>query len=356
MVNVHHATPVNPWINYPFIAHREMKAYVDDAHQRGLKVKIYNTVRELSNRAYELFPLRSLGHEVFSSGAGGGSAWLREHVGDDYIAGWFVPELKDAALLNSGMSRWHNYYVEGLSWLVRKVGIDGIYVDDVAYDRTTMKRVKRVLTQDGHSGIIDFHSANQFNERDGFINSAVLYLEHFPYVNRLWFGEYFDYQATSPEFWLTEVSGIPFGLMGEMLEGGGNPWRGMVFGMTNRLPWSENADPRPLWRAWDDFGMSGTTMTGYWAPSSPVRTGRTDVLATVYRKKSAALVALASWAPTDVNVQLTVDWRALGIDPAHATIEAPAIDHFQPGRRFGLSDRIPVSPGKGWLLVVRDSR
>ena len=356
VVNVHHATPVNPWINYPFIAHREMKAYVDDAHQRGLKVKIYNTVRELSNRAYELFPLRSLGHEVFSSGAGGGSAWLQEHVGDDYIAGWFVPELKDAALLNSGMSRWHNYYVEGLSWLVRKVGIDGIYVDDVAYDRTTMKRVKRVLTQDGHSGIIDFHSANQFNERDGFINSAVLYLEHFPYVNRLWFGEYFDYQATSPEFWLTEVSGIPFGLMGEMLEGGGNPWRGMVFGMTNRLPWSENADPRPLWRAWDDFGMSGTTMTGYWAPSSPVRTGRTDVLATVYRKKSAALVALASWAPTDVNVQLTVDWRALGIDPAHATIEAPAIDHFQPGRRFGLSDRIPVSPGKGWLLVVRDSR
>ena len=67
-------------------------------------------------------------------------------------------------------------------------------------------------------------------------------------------------------------------------------------------------------------------------------------------------MALASWAPTDVNVQLTVDWRALGIDPAHATIEAPAIDHFQPGRRFGLSDRIPVSPGKGWLLVVRDSR
>jgi hypothetical protein len=24
----------------------------------------------------------------------------------DYIAAWFVPELKDAAIINSGMNRW----------------------------------------------------------------------------------------------------------------------------------------------------------------------------------------------------------------------------------------------------------
>jgi hypothetical protein len=281
IANIHHATPINPWINYPFIAHREMKAYVDDAHRLGLKVKIYDTVRELSNRAWEIFPLRSLGHEVFTPGPGGGASWLQEHVGGDYIAGWYVPENGDAALLNGGASRWHNYYVEGLRWLVDRVGIDGIYVDDVAYDRTTMKRVKRVLTSGGHPGIVDLHSANQFNERDGFINSAVLYLEHFPYVNRLWFGEYFDYQGTSPEFWLTEVSGIPFGLMGEMLESGGNPWRGMVYGMTNRLPWREDNDPRALWKAWDAFGLADTRMIGYWVPGNPVQSDRADVLATV---------------------------------------------------------------------------
>ena len=73
--------------------------------------------------------------------------------------------------------------------------------------------------------------------RDGFASSANLYLEHFPYLNRLWFGEYFDYNS-APDYWLTEISGIPFGLMGEMLQDGGNPWRGMVFGMTGRLPWS----------------------------------------------------------------------------------------------------------------------
>jgi hypothetical protein len=118
----------------------------------GLKVKIYNTVRELSDHAYELFALRSLGSEIYTPGPGGGFSWLQEHVGDNYIPAWFVPELKDAALINSGMSRWHNYYVEGMNWLVQNVGIDGIYLDDVAFDRVTMKRIKRVLTAGGHPG------------------------------------------------------------------------------------------------------------------------------------------------------------------------------------------------------------
>jgi len=353
VVNIHHATAINPYINYPFLAHQAMRAYIDSAHARGLSVKIYNTIRELSNRSWELFPLRSLGHEVFTPGKGGGYAWLQEHLGDDYIAAWFVPELKDAAIVNSGMSRWHNYYIEGINWLVDEVGIDGLYLDDVAFDRVTMKRLKRVLTKDGHPGIIDLHSANQYNRNDGFINSAVLYLEHFPYLNRLWFGEYFDYEKNSPDFFLTEVSGIPFGLMGEMLEGGGNPWRGMLYGMTSRMPWSENADPGPLWQLWDRFGMKGTRMIGHWVGANPVRTDRADVPVTVYRKPGRALLALASWADSAVSVRLRIDWKGLGIDSSRATITAPAVRNFQPERTFRPGEPIPVAPGKGWLLVVR---
>ncbi|HVW58591.1 MAG TPA: glycoside hydrolase domain-containing protein, partial [Puia sp.] len=332
VINIHHATPINPWINYPFIEYKKMKAYIDAAHQRGLKVKIYNTIRELSNRAYEIWALRSLGHEVYSPGPGGGFSWLQEHCDTDYIAAWFVPEIKDAAIINSGMNRWHNYYVEGMNWLVNNVGIDGIYLDDVAFDRVTMKRIKRVLTQDGHPGIIDLHSANQYNKHDGFNNSANLYMEHFPYLNRLWFGEYFDYEHNSPDFFLTEVSGIPFGLMGEMLEGGGNPYRGMVYGMTNRMPWSANADPRPIWAVWDAFGMEGTEMIGYWSGHCPVSTGSNRVPATVYRKKGAALVAIASWADADTTVRLSIDWKKLGIDPARVSITAPAIRGLQDAR------------------------
>ncbi len=353
VVNIHHANAINPWINYPFIEHKKMKNYIDSAHALGLKVKIYNTVRELSNHAYETFPMRSLGHEIYSPGKGGGFSWLQEHVGDDYIAAWFVPEIKDAAIVNSGMSRWHNYYVEGMNWLTQNVGIDGIYLDDVAFDRVTMKRIKRVLTKDGHPGIIDLHSANQYNKSDGFNNSANLYMEHFPYLSRLWFGEYFDYEKNGPDFFMTEVSGIPFGLMGEMLEHGGNPWRGMIYGMTNRYPWSEEADPRPIWKFWDEFNMQGTEMIGYWSSNCPVKTDNEKVLATVYKKKGIALIAVASWADADTAVQLKIDWSKLGIDPAKATITAKAIQNFQPAKIFGVNETIPVEKGKGWLLIVQ---
>jgi hypothetical protein len=350
-INIHHANDINPYINYPFLRPKEMKAYIDEAHRRGFKVKIYNTIRELSNRAAELFGLRSLGSEIFSRGPGGGYSWLQEHVGSDYIAAWFVPQLKDAAIINSGMSRWHNYYLEGLNWLAKNVGIDGLYIDDVAFDRTTMKRVRKILDRTRPGSLIDLHSANQFNPRDGFASSANLYLEHFPYINRLWFGEYFDYFNSPPDYWLIEVSGIPFGLMGEMLQDGGNPWRGMIYGMTNRLPWSGN-NPARLWKAWDDFGMQDSRMIGYWVDSCPIKTDHKDVLATAYVKKGKVLISLASWAKGPVMSRLKIDWKTLGLDPAKAKLRASGIPDFQFETEFAPDDPIPFEPGKGWLLIL----
>ena len=350
IVNVHHATPVNPWINYPFLRPGAMKAYADSAHAAGMRMKIYYTVRELTNRAPEFWALRSLGDEVLASGPGGGHSWLQEHVGDDYITGWVVPELRDIALVTSGISRWHNFYVEGLQWLVDNVGIDGLYLDDVAFDRVSMQRIRRVLAPGAPGERIDLHSANQYNPNDGFASSANLYLEHFPYIDRLWFGEYFDYDSP-PAYWLTEMSGIPFGLMGEMLQDGGNPWRGMVFGMTARLPWA--GDPTALWKAWDDFGIVDSRMIGWWA-DPPVRTGRDDVLATSYVRDGRTMVALASWAPDTARVRLVIDWERLGLDRTRVRVESPAIRDFQQRALLDPDEPVLVTPGKGLLLVIRE--
>jgi hypothetical protein len=349
VVNVHHATGINPYINYPFFRPREMRAYADSAHAAQMRFKIYYTVRELTNRAPEFWALRSLGHEVFAAGPGGGHSWLQEHVGEDYITGWVVPEIRDIALVTSGISRWHNHYIEGLDWLARNEEIDGLYLDDVAFDRGTMQRIRRVLARHRQAPFVDLHSANQYNPNDGFASSANLYLEHFPYIDRLWYGEYFDYNSP-PDYWLTEMSGIPFGLMGEMLQDGGNPWRGMVFGMTARLPWA--GDPRPLWQFWDQFGIQEARMHGWWDPASPVRTGRNDVLATAYVRGNKTLIAVASWATDTVDLRLQIDWRQLGLNPARASIWAPAIDRFQEAATFRPGMPIRVVPGKGWLLVV----
>jgi hypothetical protein len=141
-------------------------------------------------------------------------------------------------------------------------------------------------------------------------------------------------------------------LMGEMLQDGGNPWRGMLFGMTTRLPWA--GDPRPLWKEWDDFGMVGSRMIGFWVPDAPVKTDQAQVLATSYVQPDRVLVSLGSWAAGDVPVRLTINWRALGMNPARATITAPAIENFQDEAIFKPGDAIPVPAGKGWLLVIRE--
>ena len=181
------------------------------------------------------------------------------------------------------------------------------------------------------------------------MNSANLYLEHFPFLNRLWFGEYFDY-SSAPDYWLIEVSGIPFGLMGEMLQDGGNPWRGMVYGMTARMP--REAMVTRLWQLWDDFGMQDAAMIGYWAPACPVKTDHEKVLATAYVKADKTLIALASWAEDPVQCRLDIDWKALHLDANRAGLTAPPIEDFQTAAGFSVTDAIPVEPGKGWVLIL----
>jgi hypothetical protein len=351
VINVHHATTPNPFINYPFLAVDKLRDFCHTQQAQGKKVKIYYTVRELTTHLPELWALRSLGDEVLAGGPGGGFPWLREHLGGNYTTAWYnVAEggVVDAAILTSGASRWYNFYVEGINWLARNVPIDGLYLDDVAYDRTILKRVRKVLDRARPGCLIDLHSNTLFSK-----GPANQYTEFFPYVNRLWFGEGFDYEAMSPEQWLVECSGIPFGLMGDMLQDGGNRWRGMLFGMTARLPWA-NSDPRPVWKLWDEFGIGEARMIGWWESDCPIRTGRADVLATAYVKPGKTLVALASWAPEKTEVRLQVDWKALGLDASKARLVAPEVKDFQPAKAWRPDEPIVVEPKRGWLIYVTD--
>jgi hypothetical protein len=354
IINVHQGNELNPYINYPFLSRDKLSAYVNEAHSLGLKVKIYYTVRELSNHVVEFWALRSLGNEIFVDGPGEGGAWLREHVVSHYNPAWHetLPTGEvDAAIETTGLSRWHNYYLEGLAWLLRNVEIDGLYLDGIGYDRQIMKRVRKVLDRNRPGSLIDFHSGNEFPFHDLRISPANKYLEHFPYINSLWFGEMYDYNE-SPDYWLVEISGIPFGLFGEMLQDNGNPWRGMVYGMTAR--YYEGADPKHIWKWWDEFGIQDAEMLGYWVPACPVKTHHEAILATVYRKKKKALISIGSWAKEPVNCKLKIDWDMLGMNPQTARLSAPEISGFQGAAQFAVDGEIPVQPARGWLLLLED--
>jgi hypothetical protein len=51
---------VNPFINYPFVPVTVdlMENYTSQARSLGMRTKFYYTIRELSNHAAELFPLK----------------------------------------------------------------------------------------------------------------------------------------------------------------------------------------------------------------------------------------------------------------------------------------------------------
>lgn len=207
-----------------------------------------------------------------------------------------------------------------------------------------------VMTKQKEDIIIDLHSANQFNPRDGFINSAFLYMEHFPYITRLWFGEYFEYDL-NPDYWFTEVSGIPFGLTGEMLQDGGNPYRGMIYGMTTRM--YGKRDPRPLWKFFDEYDIGNCEMLGYWLKDCPVKTDNDNIKATVYKKEGQSIISIASWEGKDTKVNLSIDWERLGLDPKKVKPAAPAIENFQEKREYNLEESILIEANKGLLLVIR---
>ena len=358
IVNLHHANNYNPHINYPFIAVDSMKWFVKQLHNKGQKVKIYYTIRELTNYATEIWALRSLGNEILGEGEGGGYPWLREHLINGYKPLWyqyFPDKSADASIVNApGDSRWYNYYIEGLAWLVRNVDIDGLYLDDVSYDRRTVKRIRKVLDNEKPGCLLDLHSNTGFSK-----GPATQYAEYFPFIDKIWFGESFDYNAMSPANWLVEVSGIPFGLMGDMLQGGGNRWRGMVYGMTVRHPWTTEGvlcDPRPVWKIWDEFGIGSATMIGYWEKNCPVRTNHPYIHATIYQKEGVSLIAVASWNEKMDRFSFHFDWKSLGIDSAKAVLFAPEIKDFQKQTIFNPGDLIPIEPRKGWLLYIREKR
>ena len=349
IINVHHANEINPYINYPFYNIEKQTAYINEAHSKGVKVKLYNTIRELSYRSYELFALKSLGDEIINDGQGGGHSWLQEHFKSNYHSAWHATRVNDAAILNKGNSRWTNYYIEGINWLAKNQRIDGLYLDDIAFSRTTMKRIANVFNRHRDEVIIDLHSANQFNERDGYINSAFLYMEHMPYITRLWFGEYFEYDL-GPDYWLTEVSGIPFGLGGEMLEKGGHPFRGLVYGMTSRI--YGNVDPRPIWKLFDDFDIANSEMLGYWVDRSPIKTNTKNIKSTIYLHNNKVLIVIGSWSDKDEMVPLQVDWEKLEIDKTKAKLYSPEIEGLQEEKTFNVNQPVPVEKNQGLILIL----
>ena len=357
IANIHHAQRYNPYINYPFIVRDSLIGFINHEHENGRKVKLYYTMRELSCHCEEIYAFNSLNNEILAKGNGGGNAWLCEHMVEGYWPAWYTSldafwkGDSDPSLQMVGNSRYINYFLEGVKWMEQNYNLDGLYMDDLCCDRITIKRLRKILDSYHEGALIDLHSNTWYSK-----GPANQYTEFFPFLDRLWFGESFQYDKMSPDEWLVTFSGIPFGVMSEMLQDGGNRFLGMVYGTTARHSWSDTQgkkSPVPMWKFWESYKIQDTRMVGYWDPSYPVKTSDPEVKATAYLKDKEVLVSIGNFSKADKAVSLSIDWKALGIDPATAVITAPKIENFQEETTFKAGNRIPVKSKEGWLLIIK---
>ena len=70
-------------------------------------------------------------------------------------------------------------------------------LDGIGHDRVTMKRSRKVLDHapGRQRGLIDHHCGQSFWLRGGQVSCALKHMEHFAYIDSLWFGESFNYQG-----------------------------------------------------------------------------------------------------------------------------------------------------------------
>jgi len=368
IINIHHAEDIYPFINYPYLDENvpALQKLVRDAHADNKRLKLYYTTRELTKNLPEFWTFFSLNGEIVYPGPAeacttiinprGPDPWLKKNLKENYIPAWlntitegpFTGEL-DLAVITTPDSRLNNFYIGGLDWMLSHLEIDGIYVDDSALDRVTMRRARTLIDHYRPNGRIDFHSWNHFNAMAGFTNCLNLYMDLLPYIDLTWIGEGRNYDRM-PDHWLIEISGIPYGVAGQMLAGGGNPWRGMVYGITNRAGWMGH--PEFLWKFWDAIGIKSMRMIGYWDEKSPLTCDNERVKATLYAGKQRSVIAVAAWGDRPERCTLAVDWKALGYDPGRCRFTIPGIQGFQDPRELSSLENLSLPAGKGYLIVV----
>lgn len=373
MINIHHAEDIYPFINYPFLDDNvdALTKLVGDAHKENMRMKFYYTTRELTKNLPEFWAFNSLNGEVIFPGPGnasrtealhpnGPNEWLMKNMREKYIPAWYNPVKEgkfkgetDLSVITTPDSRLNNFYIAGLDWMVQHIGIDGVYIDDSALDRFTLLRARKIIDQYRPEGRMDLHSWNHFHKWAGFASCLNLYMDLLPYFDLVWIGEARNYDRL-PDHWLIEVSGIPFGLPGQMLEGGGNPWRGMVYGITNRAGWTGNNSPSELWKFWDDHHIENKIMMGYWDKEFPVSSNNSSVKASIFKGEEETIIAVANWTDKDQEVSLVVDWLKLGIDSTKSEIIIPEIKDFQKEQKLTSLDKISIPGKKGYLILLKN--
>ena len=329
----------------------------EEAHKRGLFVKVYNSGRELSTFAPEFWFLAYEGtgwpfHKRTDPNPRlrFQDAWKQNHAPDAFPNGWprcHADLGNEHAIPVSNHTRNGNFYLESMRYMTRFFGTDGAYWDGAdgptLGHREMAKRFWVIFRETNPDATIDVHHGHPLYD-----SPVSLFMFCFPFIDSLWHGEGFDYDRFDPWAWLVEIAATPFNVPSEMLGGFDYLGRGMLFGIWPRCGWGGEPDCLPtLWAFFDEFGIDEAEMRGWWLEpldfgSNGVTVDRADTYATAFvHPDNGVLIAVATWHPPlydwmemTFDVALDLDRPALGLPegPLEATdvLTGEAVDILKP--------------------------
>lgn len=193
------------------------------------------------------------------------------------------------------------------------------------------------------------HMWNHEEKRAGDVSCLNLYCELLPFLDSIWLGEGFFYKKYSPEYMLCEVSGIPYGVPGQMLQDGGDLYEGMLYGMNNRYGWGHK-NAVDMYKVWDEFEIEESKMLGYWNGKNPILTDNENVLTTVYLKKDCALLSVYNFSNKKENFNFNINKELLGFDISK-------VQKIKFGssikRKYDIFEKHSLSKREGMLLLIK---
>ncbi len=357
-----------PMFNYPLQWDRgdNLSKLTQEAHRRGIFVKVYNSGREMSTYAPDFWArvFEAAGNKFADSVDPDPrlrfqDVWRENHLPDSLPNGWVRQHDgigTEHCVPVSNATRNGNFYLESMRYMTRFLGTDGAYWDGADGPtlgfREMAKRLWCMFRQTNPNAVTDVHHGHPLVS-----SPMVEFMFCFPFIDSLWHGEGFNYDRYDPWGWLVEIAALPFGVPSEMLGGEKYVGRGMLYGIWPRYGWGNDFDvPSKLWKFFDRFGIDKAGMLGWWQEYNGVTVDKPLTYVTAYKHPSnGVLLAVATWLEgpvawmeTTLKVTLNLDRKFLGLPKGKL-----AANDIITGQEVDIDGPVQIDDKFGRLIWVR---
>ena len=361
-LSLRNAGVLNPYINYPFDRVEELKALAMESHRAGIGLGINYGLGELSTRAKETFVYKALGDEiifrtdkptdtekVLTDNLGAGAV---EASRITFLSG-AIGQGKDMSYYTVPRSRMDNFFVEGVNYLINYADLDAISMKNPTISRTTAERVaKCVRSKRTGTGVMELEISNRYNAKNGYTNALSSYVNVLPFVNMLYIGEGYDL-GRSPDYVLTEASGIVYGLCADTSVGAGIT-RSLVYGMMPKYGEDEvySCAIGDLNKLFNEFDIENSVFKGFWDKTNPFKVDNANVYCSTYINGDNMIAVFYNANEKTTSFEVGIE-NKFGYTTLGKKVRAPEIESLQEARRVNFGKPMKLKSKQGLIVYVK---